>query len=78
MKRRKGFKFINDWLCSMFGHKPVFFIESRYHCLGVKVRKNRFGFGGCMKRLNRGNIVRVGYEKCICCGKKLSETRRVY
>lgn len=78
MKKKKGLKFIKNLLCKIFGHKECFVMEHRYRCSGVKARKHGYGFGGCMKRKNRGTIVSVGYEICSRCGKKLSEARRLY
>ena len=71
-------KWWNKLMCKWFGHKPCFTIEYRYHCSGVKGRKHSYGFGGVMNRSNKGRWVKVGYEKCYRCGKKLSETTRIY
>lgn len=64
--------------CRLFGNKRAYCIEYRYHCSGVKGRKHSYEFGSVMKIGNKGRWVKVGYEVCLRCRKKLSNTTRIY
>lgn len=66
---------IKKWkssLCEWFGHKPVTVIEERWR--GKQNILNRKGG----KSRKGGHYVTGRYEKCVRCGKKLSNFERCW